>query len=300
MFLVLVLASWCCFLYSVICFFAFFRQREKYWQRLDQLIPHNECQNRRKEYIYFFIQLLDKLSNYGQKMKVLNNEMEWERDLLQSGYPYQLSVKRLHGARLLGGFTGCFIGLVYFLLGGPLDAFVVVFLPVLGLQTPIWFIRLSARQRQRQIYDELPNFFDLISMMLQAGISLENAFQFYMDTRNNPLSEELARVQQEIQLGMQREVAYRSLLKRVSIEEFQTFIQTLIHIYRLGTPLAGTLTKHAEELRRLRLERAKELAGKASPKISLVSALIMGPSIMFLMFSALVYSHFIAENVFRK
>ena len=170
-----------------------------------------------------------------------------------------------------------------------------------GYMSPIWLVRRLAKRRQERIRREIPDFLDIMSITLQAGMSLDAALNHYVQTFSGPLSEEFARMNREIRFGVQRESAYRALMQRTTSPELEALLQSLIQAHNLGTPVSDIFMQQAEEIRRMRAEKAKEAAGKAAPKISLVSGLVIGPSIMFLLFGAFVMKYFIGENsVFRN
>ncbi|MFD1408321.1 type II secretion system F family protein [Kroppenstedtia eburnea] len=241
---------------------------------------------------------MDRFAPTGEKIEILSDPVELEDDLVKSGYPYGLTVKRIQGAKILGTCVGVGSGFLYWFIGMPFAPVIAIFLPFLGYMAPIYGIKFLAKRRQQQIRYELPDFLDMMSITLQAGMGLDEAFSYYVQTNKGPLSEEFARLNQEIQFGVQRETAYRSLIRRTDSSELEALIQSLIQAHNLGTPIARTFAQQAEEMRRMRAEQAKEAAGKAAPKISLVSGLVIAPSIMLLMLGAIVYSYFIERNIF--
>jgi tight adherence protein C len=294
----LLVAIWACLLFAAMSFYSWYTEKEKIRANLDQYIPPWKVlkqKSSRKDLLHTW---LDDLSVTGRKIQILSDDEELEDLLTKAGYPYQLDVKRMHGAKILGALCGFLAGLLWFVLGLPLDIFLVVFGPVLGYLAPKLIIRRMAKRRQEQIRFELPDFLDMMSITLSAGMSLDEALGYYVETTDGPLSEELSRLNQEIRFGVQRETAYRSLIKRTDSPELEALIQSLIQAHNLGTPIAQTVAQQAEEMRRMRMERAKEAAGKAAPKISLVSGLFIAPSIMLLVLAAVVYNYIFKNGLF--
>lgn len=287
-----------CLFFAAISFYFYINELNRVRANLDDFIPPWKVMKQSQKRITFVKQWMDRLAPVGRKIQILSDDHELEDTLTKAGYPYQLTVSRVHGAKVLGAIAGFIIGMIYFIIGLPLDFIVVVFSPVLGYLVAIYFIRYKAKKRQEQIRFDLPDFLDMMSITLQAGMSMDEAFSYYVETTQGPLSEELARLLQEIQFGVQREISYRSLIKRTESPELEALIQALIQAHNLGTPIAQTFTQQAEEMRRMRTEKAKEAAGKAAPKISLVSGLIIAPSIMLLMLCSIIYSYFIARDIF--
>jgi tight adherence protein C len=297
--LILVLAIWACLFFAGISYYSYSMEKEKVRINLDNHIPPWKVMKKRVSRGMLIHQWLDKLAPTGKNIQILSEDTELEDSLVKAGYPFQLTVARLHGAKILGAILGLCFGLLYYSVGFlPLDFLITVFAPFVGYMAPIYWVRMKAKRRQEQLRLDLPDFLDMMSITLQAGMSMDDAFAYYVETTQGPLSEELARLNQEIKFGVQREAAYRALISRTDSSELEALIQSLIQAHNLGTPIAQTFAQQAEEMRRMRTEHAKEAAGKASPKISLVSGLVIAPSIMLLMLSAIIYSYFIARDIF--
>ena len=95
-------------------------------------------------------------------------------------------------------------------------------------------------------------------------------------------------------MGIPRGEAYTRLLERNNSEELHAVIGAISQAQQLGVPIVKTLQEQADEMRTRRLQRAKEEGGKASPKIALVTTILIAPSAMCLMISILLF-HIIVE-----
>ncbi|MBN2910620.1 type II secretion system F family protein [Polycladomyces sp. WAk] len=238
----------------------------------------------------------DHFAPVGEKIQLFSNPIELEDYLIKANYPYGLTLKQLQGAKIVGAMAGAIIGFFYFLLGLPLAPMLLVFGPILGYMAPIFHIRSLAKKRQEEIQYELPDFLDMMSITLQAGMGMDTALEYYVQTTKGPLSEEIKRMLQEIHFGVQREAAYRGLLQRTESPELEALIQSLIQAHRLGTPISQTFAQQSEEMRRMRAEKAKEAAGKAEPKISIIGGLIIAPSIMLIILGSFALKFFYNEG----
>ena len=238
----------------------------------------------------------DTFASTGESIELLSDPPELEEYLIKAGYPYRVTVRRLQGAKVVGALIGLGWGVLNLLMKMPLAQFTLVFSPLAGYLAPIFGIRYLAKKRQEEIRYELPDFLDMMSITLQAGMGLDTALNYYSETTKGPLSEEINRMNQEILFGVQREVAYRSLIDRTDSPELETLIQSMIQAHNLGTPISQTFAQQADEMRKMRAEQAKEKAGKSEPKISAVGGLIIAPSIMLLIFGAFALKYFIAED----
>lgn len=238
----------------------------------------------------------DQFAPTGKNIELLSDPEELKNDLIKAGHPYGLTVDRLQGAKVVFAIGGTIFGLLYFLIGLPLAPFAVAFGPLLGYLFPIYMVKFKAQKRQEEIQYELPDFMDMMSITLQAGMALDTALDYYVSTNKGPLSEEIARMNQEISFGVQRETAYRALIDRTDSTELETLVQSMIQAHNLGTPISETFALQAMEMRSMRAEKAKEQAGKSEPKISAVAGLVITPSIMLLVFGAFILKFFFTEN----
>ncbi|MBS7531751.1 type II secretion system F family protein [Hazenella sp. IB182353] len=298
LFYLLVIAIWGCLLFAAISYYAYTAANEEVKTNLNEFIPPWKVMKQKAKKTAILQKWMDQLAPTGRKIQVLSDSEEFEIVLTKAGYPYNLNVNRMHGAKLLGAIAGAIYGFFYYAIGLPLDIVFFIFSPMIGYVSPIYFVRFLAKRRQEQIRLDMPDFLDMMSITLQAGMSMDDALAYYVESSNGPLSEEFGRLNQEIKFGVQRETAYRSLMKRTDSLELEALLQSLIQAHNLGTPVAETFAQQADEMRKMRIEKAKEQAGKAAPKISLVSGLIIAPSIMLLILSSIIYGYFIAQDIF--
>jgi tight adherence protein C len=82
-----------------------------------------------------------------------------------------------------------------------------------------------------------------------------------------PLSQELARLLQEMQIGVSRVDAFRNLSDRTEITELDGFVLSMIQADRYGVGIASVLRAQAQELRHKRRQRAEESAQKVPVKL---------------------------------
>ena len=182
------------------------------------------------------------------------------------------------------------------IIGLPFSQYSIIFLPILGYFLPIIIVRNQAKKRQQLIRKDLPDFLDTISTSLQAGINLDQALREVIRFFDGPLREEFSRFNYEIELGVQRETAYRNLLSRNDNTEFQSLIKSLIQGQNLGVPIATTFKIQAEDMRKLREEQVKELAAKASPKVTLVTTFIVAPVSILMIAGLMILNMIYGEN----
>jgi tight adherence protein C len=184
----------------------------------------------------------------------------------------------------LGGAAGALGGAV---VPGRLGVALTLAAPVAGFLAPdAWLLR-RARERARTVRRELPGMLDLLRVTVEAGLSLTAALTAVGDRTGGTLGAEWRVVGREIALGTPLSESLRAMLARMPIPEVGALIGALERSIRHGAPLAETLAAQARDARESRRRRIREEAARAGPKIQLVVALLLVPSVLLLVAAAL-------------
>ncbi|MDH5164169.1 type II secretion system F family protein [Heyndrickxia oleronia] len=252
--------------------------------------------NRQGRLIQKLTKYAEDFSDLGQRVNFFSENHDVENWLRKSGNSYNLTVERFQGLKIFLLIVGFFGGVLSLIIGLPFSQYSIIFLPILGYFLPIIIVRNQAKKRQQLIRKDLPDFLDTISTSLQAGINLDQALREVIRFFDGPLREEFSRFNYEIELGVQRETAYRNLLSRNDNTEFQSLIKSLIQGQNLGVPIATTFKIQAEDMRKLREEQVKELAAKASPKVTLVTTFIVAPVSILMIAGLMILNMIYGEN----
>lgn len=224
----------------------------------------------------------DQFSDIGERFNFYSESEDVKKWLIQANHPLDLSVKRFQGLKIILMVLSLFLGMVAFIIRFPLGEFMFIILPFVGFFLPIIFVKRAAKKRQENLSYDLPDFLDMVSVSLKAGASLDQAFREISSYFEGPIREEFFRFNQRAQLGIPREELYQELIERTDVAEFQMVIKSLIRGAQLGVPVATTFEIQSVEIRKLRKERAKELAAKASPKVTMVTTFIVMPTAFIL------------------
>ena len=99
---------------------------------------------------------------------------------------------------------------------------------------------------------------------------------------------ELAIVVSDIEAGVVQRDAIEAFRDRVPGAEVGAFAAALARSRRYGSPLADQLHEQATALRRDARRRIEERAARAAPKIQLVIALVLVPSVLLMILAAIV------------
>jgi tight adherence protein C len=135
---------------------------------------------------------------------------------------------------------------------------------------------------------ELPDLLDLLVVALEAGLPLSRALGEVGRRAAGPLAREWRAAAEEAVLGVPLDAALAALGRRCPAPGMPPLIAALRRGARHGAPLADTLAAQAREVRAARARRMREDAARAAPKIQLVVALGLVPSVLLLVAAALV------------
>jgi tight adherence protein C len=158
----------------------------------------------------------------------------------------------------------------------------------IGYLAPDVWLRRRAQQRTRAIESELADVLDLLRVATAAGLPPRRALQEVGRRHPGVLARELARAAARIGLGAPDHEVLGKLERRCPAAGIPALTAALARARRLGAPLSPTLAAQAEQARARRAQRCAEAAARAAPKIQLVVALLLVPSVLLLVAAALI------------
>ena len=154
-------------------------------------------------------------------------------------------------------------------LSGPLTILGPLLLAILGYMYPVSSLSGKTKKRTRAIRSALPGTLDLLTISMEAGLSLDMAIMRVSEADESILGLEFQKVLNEIRLGRPRAEALQGLADRSDVEELGAFVRAVVQAEPLGVSVAHVLRIQSEELRRLRKQRAEE-AGHRAPVLMLL------------------------------
>jgi tight adherence protein C len=218
------------------------------------------------------------------------------RRLARAGLEERVAVGVVLAGKLAGVAGGALVGtLAAPSLPGRLSLVAVLAFPVAGFLTPDALLEREGRRRLRRLVIALPDALDLLAVGAEAGRSPGAVLGEIAEGTTGPLARELAVATAEIECGASQHAALGSLRERVPGSEVAVLAAALERSRRYGSPLADQLREQATSMRRDQRRRIEERAARAAPKIQLVVALVLVPSVLLLIVAALVAN---AEQLF--
>ena len=171
--------------------------------------------------------------------------------------------------------------------GGDMQAekfyFLVALLSAAGFYLPNFVLNRMTDSRKLEIFESFPDAIDLLTICVEAGLSLEaalNRVAAEIQLKSAVLAEELQLVCLEFRAGSGKERALRNLALRTGVEDIDTLVAMLIQSEKFGTGIGESLRIHSETLRVKRQQRAEEQAAKVAVKLIFPLVLCIFPSIL--------------------
>jgi tight adherence protein B len=128
----------------------------------------------------------------------------------------------------------------------PLD---LVIAAACGGLIPIWVVRRRRNKRIEKLRSQLPDAFELMTRVVRAGQTLNQALLAVADEFPQPLSAEFAYCYEQQNLGLSPEAAFRDLNRRTDIIELKIFVLAVLVQQQTGGNLAELLTKLSTVIR---------------------------------------------------
>lgn len=141
------------------------------------------------------------------------------------------------------------------------------------------FSRLAGHQRRRQeqIDTDLPDFLDILSVTVSAGLGFRAALGRVGQRFEGPLRDELMQTLHQLDVGVPRRQAFLALRNRCDSEAMDSFVSAFLQAEELGAPLSETLTNIARDTRREAAQSARRKAARTVPRVTLIVSVIMVP-----------------------
>ena len=191
-------------------------------------------------------------------------------------------------AKLAGAVVAASVGA---LLGaaapGRLGLLIVVAAPLAGFLAPDLWLARQAAVRATAARRELPELLELLRVTVDAGASLAVALAAVGERADGPVAREWRAVGAQVALGVPLGDALAAMRRRLPLPEVRALVAALDRARRHGAPLGATLAGQARDARLALRRRVQEDAARAGPKIQLVVALLLVPSVLLLVAAAL-------------
>jgi len=218
---------------------------------------------------------------------------ELRRRLQKAGNPRGIDAERFLAIKVVGTLAVILLFVaVSFIVTVTRATWLLVAIPlvVLAWYGPNLWLRSAIDGRMRTIQRSLPDMLDMLTISVEAGLGFDGAIAKLVRNTPGPLSEEFARMLQEVQAGVDRSTALRNMSARVDVPELNAFIMAIVQAEVFGISVATVLRTQASEMRLKRRQRAEELAQKAPVKIVFPLVICILPATLIVILGPAVVS----------
>jgi tight adherence protein B len=149
-------------------------------------------------------------------------------------------------------------------------ALVIVAAAAAGVAAPVWLVRRAQRKFQQRFLDIFPDALDLIVRAVKAGLPVVDAMGVAAGEIPAPVGTELRVALDQMQIGVDMEVALQQSADRIRVPDFWFFVVTLALQRRTGGALAETLANLSALIRRRKEVRVRTRALTSESKASTI------------------------------
>ncbi len=216
----------------------------------------------------------------GRKVVRADTAVKLQHRLDIAGNPPAWDVNRLIGLKVIGMGVFGTLGFIY-LLGMDLPFLRLVLftaaLAAFGYVLPNILLYNAGQKREMQMRNSLPDALDLLTVSVEAGLGFDGAVARVAKNTDGPLSAEFTRLLQEMQIGVGRTEAMRSMAARTSLPDLKSFCLAMVQADALGIPIGRVLRVQSNEMRTKRRQRAEEKAQQVPVRIMIPLVLFILP-----------------------
>jgi tight adherence protein C len=202
-----------------------------------------------------------------------------------AGHPHGLTVERYAARRAVYGGLGGFAALLLLTQGNWLLALLLIAYAWWWADLGIW---LAIRRRRDDIERTLPDFLDVLAVVVSAGLGFRQALERVNAVYQGPWSDEIRVALRQMDVGVSRRDAFDQLRKRNRSEQVAQFVTALQQGEELGAPIARTLLQIATDMRRTEAQNARRRAARMVPRATAVITTLLVPATMILLITGTV------------
>jgi len=151
---------------------------------------------------------------------------------------------------------------------------VLVVAPVIGISfavagyfLPLLWLEQRISARRHQIERSLAEATDLLTLVVESGMSLDEGMLSITERFHNALGDEIGKVLREIRLGRPRMSALEHMADTTGVAELHHLVESIVQSDQMGVPIARLLRVQAMEMRRRQRQTAQERAAQASSRM---------------------------------
>ena len=234
--------SLCSFFYQL---FSGLIKKDNYINRLDAYTYQSEAVKDEK--------IKKHQENYRQGLGLLARSIE--KTGFFTKYKNRIKMKLTNANILMKPEEFLSICLILFVISGLIGALLfknflaIIAIAVLGWFIPLFILNRNISKRLRKINNQLGDTLTVLSNSLKAGHSFFQAVDSVSRELTGPMADEFAKLQKEISLGVNIEMALENMVKRVGSDDLELMVTAVLIQRQIGGNLAEILDNISETIR---------------------------------------------------
>jgi tight adherence protein C len=255
-------------------------------ERLDSLLPQR--QEKLGKAVGEPGVLAARISRLGEQIKLPQKEHNKYTQMVVAAGMRREMVYALFGAKIL---LAALLPLLYiFGYAVPRNALVTnegilcsVTAGIFGYLGPSYWLYAKKKSRQLKIFHTLPDILDLLTVCVEAGLSMDAALIRTTETpqfADDPLANEIKIATMETRAGKPRIESLKDMAERTMVDDVRSFTTMLSQTEKFGTSLSQALRTYADSLRTKRRQMAEEAAAKTTIKMIFPLILFIFPALL--------------------
>lgn len=208
------------------------------------------------------------------------------RQIDMAGNPGGLTIDRYAARRAVYGGLGLLGAFSMIIRGQIFLSLVLIAFGLFWVEVGIWS---AVRIRRDHIDRTLPDFLDVLAVVVSAGLGFRQALARVADKYEGPWADELRITLRQMDMGVSRREAFEQLRKRNDSEQVAMFVTTLQQGEELGAPIVETLIQIANDMRRTDAQNARRKAARAVPKATFAVTTFLLPGTLVMLTVGFVY-----------
>ena len=210
---------------------------------------------------------------------------ELRRRLIQAGFYGKHAIFWMSASKVLSVVVPLAVALpVSYFTSLPIKvtAMIAGVVAIAGIIGPSFALDKFKKARQKRLRRAIPDSLDILSICLEAGMSLPSSLARVsqeLATAHPELALELAIVDRETKMGRGVGESMRSLAERFDLEELRSMSTVIVQAEKYGSSLSDAMEVFALSMRVKRMYAAETLAQKAVAKILIPTVICILPAL---------------------
>jgi len=210
---------------------------------------------------------------------------ELRRRLIQAGFYGKHAIFWMSASKVISVVVPLAVALpVSYFTSLPIKvtAMIAGIVAIAGIIGPSFALDKFKKARQKRLRRAIPDSLDILSICLEAGMSLPSSLARVsqeLATAHPELALELAIVDRETKMGRGVGESMRSLAERFDLEELRSMSTVIVQAEKYGSSLSDAMEVFALSMRVKRMYAAETLAQKAVAKILIPTVICILPAL---------------------